>query len=256
MGRTAVSDTLVSMKGLDFSYRTPDGSIRVLDQVDLNVERGEFTCILGRSGCGKSTLLRILAGFEQHSGGSLLIDGTPLTAPSMERIMIFQEFDQLLPWKSVRENLLFPLRKRFPDESAAQLHERSEQALALTGLSQAAGLYPRQLSGGMKQRAALARALALEPKLLLMDEPFASLDLKTRDSLQQLLLRLWRESAATMLFVTHDIQEAILLSDRLYIMDEREQGRLTCYENPLRRPRSHSMEGFKSFALRIARAFD
>jgi len=225
-----------------------------LDSVDLSVDTGEFVCVLGSSGCGKSTLLRVLAGFERRKSGTLQINGITVDRPDMERIMIFQDFDQLLPWKTVLDNMLFPLRKRYPSASSGELTERARRYLNMTGLNSSDTLYPDQLSGGMKQRAAFARALALDPKLLLMDEPFASLDMKTRASLQQLVLQLWMQTDSTIIFVTHDVNEAVLLADTVYVMGSERSGSLRRYKNPLRRPRSQEMDGFRSFYMKIARA--
>ncbi len=247
---------MVSMREISFSYTDAQTSVSVLEKVSLTVLPGEFVCILGNSGCGKSTLLRVLAGFEQYHEGLLLIEDRRVSSPSMDRIMIFQEFDQLFPWKTVYENMLFPLKKRYPKMSALELKGYIESYLERAGMLSHKDKYPHELSGGMKQRAALARALAIRPKVLLMDEPFASLDPKSRSAQQRLVIELWKETDTSVVFVTHDVGEAIILSDTLYTMDESNGGRLQRYDNPLQRPRQCSMEGFDTFSSMIHRTYD
>ncbi len=247
---------MVSMTHICFSYTDGKTEYPVLAQVSLTVLPGEFVCILGNSGCGKSTLLRVLAGFESYSSGSLLIEDRTVTAPSMDRIMIFQEFDQLFPWKTVYENLLLPLRRRYPQKTGSELKAYILSYLERAGMGMHKDKYPHELSGGMKQRTALARALAIKPKVLLMDEPFASLDPKSRRSQQRLVIDLWKESETSVVFVTHDVSEAILLSDTLYTMDEGEGGRLDRYDNPLERPRRVDMDGFDEYCAMIHRTYE
>ncbi len=213
----------------------------VLQDITFNVAAGEFMCILGPSGCGKTTLLRCIGGFESFSSGAIALEGRPVTAPGTERMMIFQGFDQLFPWKTVTANLEYPLKIKgiSPDERRAA----AARFLNLVGLPGYQDYFPHQLSGGMKQRAAIARALMLEPRVLLMDEPFGNLDAQTRNSLQRELLRIWSELRTMVIFVTHDIEEAIILSDRILMMTP-DGGIRSIVPNQLERPRRPGGAGF------------
>lgn len=202
---------------LTLDYVTENGRVRAVENVSLTVHRGERLVLLGPSGCGKSSILKAIAGFIRPAGGSILLDGRPITKPGPDRLVVFQEFDQLLPWKTVRENVAFPL-KVARGKSQAEAREIAEQALAKVGLSRALDAYPHTLSGGMKQRAAIARALAAAPEVLLMDEPFAALDALTRTTLQNDLLELAEELKFTLVFVTHAIEEAVLVGTRLHLL--------------------------------------
>ncbi len=184
-----------------------------LDPIDFAVADGEIVAILGTSGAGKSTLLRIIAGIERASSGEVRLDGRPVTAPTPKLGFVFQE-PRLMPWLSVRDNVAFGLEGMARGERAA----RAEAALARVGLADAGALWPRQLSGGMAQRVAIARALVTRPSVLLLDEPFSALDAFTRLSLQQHLLEIWEGDRPTMLFVTHDIDEALMLADRVIVL--------------------------------------
>ncbi len=188
-----------------------------LESVDFSVERGEKYAIIGPSGCGKTTLLKAIAGFLPTVHGSLLLDGVPITDPGPDRAVVFQDFDQLFPWRTVCDNVVYALRvaRRMPK---AQALERARAMLALVGIERAADKYPHQLSGGMKQRAAIARALALEPDILLMDEPFGALDAITRSQLQLDLNEIWRKTGVTIVIVTHSIQEAIFLGHHVMVL--------------------------------------
>jgi len=186
-----------------------------LDGVSLDIKEGEFLSVIGPSGCGKTTLLRIVAGLVDFDGGEVIIDGKSVTGPGPERAMVFQSFG-LFPWKSVLENVKFPLQIRKTDEDEAD--EIARSFLARVGLSGFEEAHPSQLSGGMQQRVGLARALATDPEILLMDEPFGSIDAQTRELMQEELLRLWSESRKTLLFVTHDLDEAVLLADRVVVL--------------------------------------
>jgi sulfonate transport system ATP-binding protein len=203
-----------------------------LDDVDLTVERGEIVALLGTSGCGKSTLLRIAGGLDQASEGEVTVDGSPVTGPRPEVGLVFQE-PRLMPWLTVRGNAEFGLARR----PRAERRALADEALARVGLGAFADHLPQQLSGGMAQRAAIARALVTRPSVLLLDEPFSALDAFTRVSLQDHLLEIWRADRPTMLFVTHDIEEALVLSDRVVVMRGR-PGRIRReYAIDLPRPR-------------------
>ncbi|GGF89727.1 ABC transporter ATP-binding protein [Azorhizobium oxalatiphilum] len=202
---------------LTLDYTTDAGTVRAVDSVDLTVAEGERLVLLGPSGCGKSTILKALAGFIPATSGSILVRGKPVTGPGPDRLVVFQEFDQLLPWKTVRDNVAFPLRVA-RKVSRAEANARAEAALARVGLTRALDAFPHALSGGMKQRAAIARALAADPDVLLMDEPFAALDALTRRQLQEDLLALAEELKFTLVFVTHAIDEAVLIGTSLHLL--------------------------------------
>jgi NitT/TauT family transport system ATP-binding protein len=219
------------------TYVTKTGDVPALEDFSLDVYDGELVCILGPSGCGKTTLLWALAGLHALTGGRSLLDGTPIQGPRpLEIGMIFQDAN-LLPWRNLRQNIEFPFEiKRRPVDTA-----RVESLLQETGLSGFVGAMPRELSGGMQQRASIVRALAQNPGVLLMDEPFGALDAFTRDEMNLLLMRLWSESGKTIVFVTHNISEAIFLADRVVVMTPR-PGRLAhIYEIDLPRPRTVEM---------------
>ena len=191
------------------------GSVEALRGADLRVERGEFICLLGASGCGKSALLRIVAGFEAPSAGRVTVSGRAVTGPGPNRGMVFQDYG-LFPWLTVRQNIGFGPRAR--GLPRAEVAATADRFVAAVGLQRFAGAYPHQLSGGMKQRVAIARVLANDAELVLMDEPFGALDAMTRERLQDELLGIWAAQRLTVLFVTHAIEEAILLADRVIVM--------------------------------------
>ncbi len=207
----------LQIRGLTATYRTARGALTALDGIDLDVREGEKVVILGPSGCGKSTLLKIVAGFEEAAAGSVLLDGRPVGRPGPDRAFVFQEFDQLFPWQTVTGNLAFALRVA-RGVTGREAKRQIAQVLDLVGLSRWGDLYPHQLSGGMKMRVAIARALVLRPAVLLMDEPFAALDAQTRSFLQAELNRMQAETGQTLLFVTHSIEEALVLGDRIVVL--------------------------------------
>ena len=211
----------LKLSQINKSFPSESGSRRVLDRLDLCVENGEFVAVLGQSGCGKSTLLRIAGGFEPPDSGSVLLGNAPVVSPSQKMIMLFQDFNQLFPWMTLQQNLLFALRKTAPGMGKEQALQLVHSCLEQTGLGGSADCYPYQLSGGMKQRGALARALALSPEVLLMDEPFSSLDYLTRRNAQDTLKKLWSRGGLTVLFITHDIGEALLLAQKIAVFDLR-----------------------------------
>jgi NitT/TauT family transport system ATP-binding protein len=203
----------VALENLSLSYKTNDGSqLLALDDIQLNVNQGEFLCIVGPSGCGKSTLLHLIAGLQHATSGSVRIDGRLVESPGTDRILIFQELG-LFPWLTVGQNVEFGMKmKGIPK---AERREKTQYYLRLVHLSQFKDSYTHQLSGGMRQRVALARALATEPDVLLMDEPFAALDAQTRDLLHDELEHIWAETGRTIIFVTHNVREAVRLGDRV-----------------------------------------
>jgi NitT/TauT family transport system ATP-binding protein len=190
---------------------------KVLQEVSFSARSGELICLLGRSGCGKTTLLKLLAGFIPPGSGSVRLNGQPVSRPGPERCMVFQE-DALFPWLTVRENIAFGLAGKGLSRKAQSAE--IERFLSLVGLGEFGSYLPHEISGGMKQRVALARVLILQPQVLLMDEPFAALDAQTREEMQNLLLQLWQQFAHTILFVTHDVNEAVLLADRILLFDK------------------------------------
>ncbi|HSU63397.1 MAG TPA: ABC transporter ATP-binding protein [Burkholderiales bacterium] len=216
---------------------------QALDETDLALEDNDFICLLGPSGCGKSTLLRIVAGLDSPSTGRVMLDGAPVTTPGPDRGMVFQSYT-LFPWLSVEQNILFGKR------STA---EKAKQLIAKVGLRGFENHFPKMLSGGMQQRTALARALANDPKILLLDEPFGALDNQTRALMQELLLGIWEADRKTVLFVTHDIDEAIFLSNRVAVMSAR-PGRIKCeLRIELPHPRHYTMKTSAEFSAYKAR---
>ena len=209
---------MVIIEALGKKYRSQGADMPALIDINLEIEGGEFICLLGPSGCGKSTLLKIIAGLIPASSGRITIDGKPINGPGPERAVVFQDY-ALFPWMTVRDNIEFGLEARKLARSARK--EISTKLLRTVGLSDFADRFPHHLSGGMKQRVSIARALAVNPSLLLMDEPFGALDAQTRQTLQDELLRIWREYRKTVIFVTHSIEEAIYLSDRIVVMTAR-----------------------------------
>jgi NitT/TauT family transport system ATP-binding protein len=211
------------------------GALVALQNIDLTVAEGEFICLLGPSGCGKSTLLRILAGLEEHSTGEVLLEGHPVRGPGSDRGMVFQGYT-LFPWLSVKKNVMFGLEINGHGKSDAE--REAMQWLQLIGLEKFAEAYPHQLSGGMKQRVAIVRALANQPRILLMDEPFGALDAQTRCRMQAHLLEIWRKIDVTILFITHDLDEAIYLADRIIVLSAHPGEVQEIIEVPVPRPRS------------------
>jgi NitT/TauT family transport system ATP-binding protein len=211
--------TQIVVKGVKHTYRPPRGrEVLALDDVSLDVREREFLALLGPSGCGKSTLLYLIGGFLPIEAGSIAVEGRPVTAPGPDRGIVFQNF-ALFPWKSVRDNILYGLERQ--GMARAQREERAQAFIDLVGLKGFEDSFPSQLSGGMKQRTALARTLAFDPQILLMDEPFGALDAQTRSLMQAELLGIWQRTPKTVIFVTHDVQEAVYLADRVAVMSAR-----------------------------------
>lgn len=208
---------LLQVDGVSLEYRTPERVVRATHRVGFDVFEADRFVLLGPSGCGKSTLLKAIGGFIAPVEGEIRLDGRAVTAPGPDRIVVFQEFDQLPPWKTVKENVMFPLRAS-GTLGRREAAERAMHYLAKVGLDKFADVHPHQLSGGMKQRVAIARALAMQPRVLLMDEPFAALDALTRRKMQEELLALWDEVRFTLLFVTHSIEEALVVGNRIALL--------------------------------------
>jgi NitT/TauT family transport system ATP-binding protein len=223
--------------GVEKTFQTRRSAVQALHDINLTLDDGEFVSVVGASGCGKSTLLRIVAGLEMASAGQLTLDNEPLRGPGRDRGMVFQQYT-LYPWLSALENVEFGLR-HLPRRQRTDVARRF---LDVVGLSDFALSYPLQLSGGMQQRVAIARALALRPSILLMDEPFGALDAQTRSLMQELLLSIWERDRLSVLFVTHDIDEAIFLSDRICVMSTKPGRVRELIEVPLPRPRDFSQQ--------------
>ena len=232
---------LLEVKNLTKNYHDSPDSRNILSSLELSVDQGEFLCILGPSGCGKTTLIRCIAGFEDYEG-EILVEGQKVDKPGIDRIMVFQDFNQLFPRKTVKKNIQYPLKVNGLKDKA-ELERIAEEHLDLVGLSGKGDLYPHQLSGGMKQRVAIAKGLALNPKIILMDEPFASLDAMTRNKLQVELLRIKEKENATVIFITHNIQEALVLGTRVILMSRNGEIKID-HRNEIPKPVTPASEGY------------
>jgi NitT/TauT family transport system ATP-binding protein len=239
----------IEINDVSLVYDTPSGQVHAVDKVSFDIEASEFLCIVGPSGCGKSTLLNIIAGFIAPTGGEIRIGGKAVTGHGMDRGVVFQDFAQLFPWRTALGNVTFGLEmKGLPKEEREAVARRQ---LALVKLEKFANAYPHHLSGGMQQRVAIARALAYNPAVLLMDEPFAALDALTRDEMQRLLADVWRETAKTVIYVTHNVAEAVYLADRVMVMTPH-PGRLKSEVSiPLPRPRDPLSVEFLDYQKRL-----
>ncbi len=243
---------LVEIRHVTKRFTVEDGEIEALAAVDLTIAKGELVCLIGASGCGKSTLLRIVAGFDEPTTGDVLVRGRPVTGPGSDRGMVFQDY-ALFPWMTVRDNIAFgPRHRRL---GRAEIDAIAQTHMRLVGLERFASRYPSQLSGGMKQRVAIARVLANDADILLMDEPFGALDALTREQLQRELLQVFGRTGVTVIFVTHSVEEAVLLGDRVVVMSAG-PGRIESdCEVQLPRPRDVSSPEFnairRSITLRL-----
>jgi nitrate/nitrite transport system ATP-binding protein len=234
------------------TYPTPNGPYTVLEGVDLTVYESEFVCLIGHSGCGKSTLLDMVSGFRKPSTGEVRLQGKLINRPGPDRMVVFQNY-ALLPWKTAFENVYLGVNAVFPEKSKKEKTEIVRSHLALVGLEDAANKRPGQLSGGMKQRVSIARALSIRPQVLILDEPFGALDAITKEELQEELLKIWREFKITVLMITHDIDEALFLSDRVVMMTNGPSASIgEVMEVPFSRPRDRAqiMEDPRYFTLR------
>lgn len=234
----------LSIRDLGKRFGGTAGDFQALQGISFDVHEGEFLTIIGPSGSGKSTLLRCLAGFDTPSEGYLTLDGRPIYGPGIDRMMVFQGFEQLFPWLTVRDNITFSLKQAHIGQNKHERMEIAQHYLDLVGLTNFERFYPHELSGGMKQRVAIARALSVQPKVLLMDEPFGSLDALTRSTLETELARIWQETKVTVVFVTHSIEEAIVQADRILVLAS-SPGRIKeMVVNSLDRPRRPEMDGY------------
>jgi len=241
---------ILTIRGVTKRFSVGDGELEALATVDLSIPTGEFVCMIGASGCGKSTLLRIIAGFEEPTTGNVAMYGKAITGPGSDRGMVFQDY-ALFPWMTVRENISFgPRQRQLPREEIAKT---ADEFVRMVGLERFADRYPNQLSGGMKQRVAIARVLANNASILLMDEPFGALDALTREQLQNELLQIWKRTGVTTIFVTHSVEEAVLLADRVLVMSAG-PGRIDSdFRIDLPRPRDVSSPEFNALRRDIAR---
>ena len=248
------NSAFLRVEGLAKTY--PGAPEPVFDSVHFGIERGEFVVIIGHSGCGKTTILNVLAGLEKASEGYVFMDGREVAGPSLERGVVFQGH-ALMPWLSVRKNIAFAVRSKWPGWTAAQVDAQVEKFVDMVGLAGAIDKKPSQLSGGMKQRVGIARAFAIQPKMLLLDEPFGALDALTRGTIQDELLRICAETHQTVFMITHDVDEAILLADRILLMTNGQElegggyapgGMAEVVVNPLPRSRTraqlHHLDGY------------
>ncbi|MBI5456473.1 ABC transporter ATP-binding protein [Candidatus Kaiserbacteria bacterium] len=226
------------------NYEAKDKSIRVVQNLSLVAEDGKFIALVGPSGCGKTTLLKMIAGLIEPTSGTILVDNKLVTGPGSDRGMIFQDFT-LFPWLKVRDNIAFGLDMK--KISKKDRKKTIDHYLKVTGLVDFVDFYPKDLSGGMQQKVAIARTLATNPKILLMDEPFASLDSHTRSKMQEFLTDLWEKEKKTVVFVTHDVSEAIFLADTVHVLSSRPTTIKKTFEIPFPRPRKHDLKHEKEF---------
>ena len=225
MSEGKMSDRYVYLENVNMRFVTKKGVFEALKDVNLNIQQGEFVSIIGHSGCGKSTVLNLIAGLLEPTSGHLFCAGREIAKPGPERAVVFQNHS-LLPWLTCFENVYLAVERVFGSESKVNLEARTNAALELVGLSHAADKRPNEISGGMKQRVGIARALSMEPKVLLLDEPFGALDALTRATLQDELMKIMAKSGATAVMVTHDVDEAVLLSDRIVMMTNGTHGKI------------------------------
>ncbi|MBD2495601.1 nitrate ABC transporter ATP-binding protein [Nostoc sp. FACHB-280] len=232
------ADNFLIIEGVSKIYPTPEGPYTVLDGIDLKVREGEFVCLIGHSGCGKSTLLNMVSGFNTPTDGVVMLQDQPITEPGPDRMMVFQNYC-LLPWLSVFENVYLAVDSVFPKKPQAEKRAIVREHLAMVGLTEAADKKPSQISGGMKQRVAIARALSIRPQVLILDEPFGALDAITKEELQEELLQIWSDHQVTVLMITHDIDEALFLADRVVMMTNGPAAQIgEVLEIPFTRPRN------------------
>jgi NitT/TauT family transport system ATP-binding protein len=242
------NEIVLSIKDLHKSFRKDDGGLVAIEDFNLDIMDGEFVCVLGPSGCGKTTLLRIIAGLEEPTSGKILLKNKEIAGPGSDRGMVFQEFG-LFPWRSVRKNIEFGLEiRKIPKEERRTISDRYIDLVGLKGFETS---HPNELSGGMKQRVGIARALANDPAILLMDEPFGALDAQTRNLMQKELLRIWSEMKKTVVFITHSVDEAVFVADRVVVMSARPGKIKSIFDVEWERPRDRSGVEFASLRKKI-----
>lgn len=236
-----VNTPFLSIDNVSKVYPTPTGEYTVLDGVNLTVNEGEFVCVIGHSGCGKSTLLDMVSGFNTPTTGQVSLNGKSIEKPGPDRMVVFQNYC-LLPWKTAFENVYLAVNAVYPDKTKAEKIEITQANIKLVGLEEAADKKPGQLSGGMKQRVSIARALSIRPEILILDEPFGALDAITKEELQEELLDIWEEHRITVMMITHDIDEALFLADRLVMMSNGPSAKIgEVMEIPFDRPRDREV---------------
>ena len=250
--QTQETTAFLAIENVSKVYQTARGPYTVLEGVNLDVKEGEFICVIGHSGCGKSTLLNMISGFNTPTDGTVKLKDKVIQGPGPDRMMVFQNYC-LLPWKSAYENVFLAVSSVYPEKSKDEKNQLVDHYLEMVGLTEAAKKKPNQLSGGMKQRVAIARALAISPEVLILDEPFGALDAITKEELQEELLKIWRENQLTVLMITHDIDEALFLADRLVMMTNgpsAKVGEILDIPFPRPRDRAQMMDDPKYYELR------
>ncbi|BAZ81872.1 nitrate ABC transporter ATP-binding protein [Sphaerospermopsis kisseleviana CS-549] len=239
--RPQKQEDFLVIEGVNKIYPTAEGPYTVLDDINLKVREGEFICLIGHSGCGKSTLLNMVSGFNKPTNGVVCLQGQPITEPGPDRMMVFQNYC-LLPWLNVFDNVYLAVDSVFPNKTQVEKRAIVREHLAMVGLTEAAQKKPNQISGGMKQRVAIARALAIRPQVLILDEPFGALDAITKEELQEELLQIWSDHQVTVLMITHDIDEALFLADKLVMMTNGPAANIgEVLEIPFSRPRNRRL---------------
>ncbi|MFM6104522.1 MAG: nitrate ABC transporter ATP-binding protein [Sphaerospermopsis kisseleviana] len=239
--QTQKQEDFLVIDGVNKIYPTAEGPYTVLDDINLKVREGEFICLIGHSGCGKSTLLNMVSGFNKPTNGVVCLQGQPITEPGPDRMMVFQNYC-LLPWLNVFDNVYLAVDSVFPNKTQVEKRAIVREHLAMVGLTEAAQKKPNQISGGMKQRVAIARALAIRPQVLILDEPFGALDAITKEELQEELLQIWSDHQVTVLMITHDIDEALFLADKLVMMTNGPAANIgEVLEIPFSRPRNRRL---------------
>ncbi len=247
--RNTIDQGFLKIENLVKSYATPEGSkLVILDGINLTIHEDEYISIIGHSGCGKSTLLKMVAGLEKPTSGSIQLEGKEIRKPGADRMMVFQQY-ALLPWLTVQENVRLAVDEVLKKATSLEKKQIVSEHLAMVNLTQAANKYPDEISGGMKQRVGIARALAIRPKLLLMDEPFGALDALTRGKLQRQVLDIWENNPQTVMMITHDVDEALYMSDRIVMMTNGPHAKIgEILEVPFSHPRDRQ-------ALRASREY-
>lgn len=238
------------IENIDKTFMNNCREHKVLENINLSVDQGEFISLLGPSGCGKTTLLTIIGGFQKSDRGSVLLDGKNVEKPGIDRAFIFQNY-ALFPWKTIKENVLFPMKQqKVPKE---EREKRLESLLEMCGLKGKENMYPHQLSGGMKQRVAIIRALACDPEVLLMDEPLGAVDFKMRQNLQEELENIWTKNKITAVMVTHDVDEAVYMSDRVIVMSRNKGQILEDLKIDLQRPRNREDSDYENYKIKLTK---